>query len=361
MREGLAGLRRTRYLILVLGALALGAGLALAAWQARSVTRPLARLVQGAEEIAAGNLEGWIPVQGRSEVGRLGDAFNKMRGSLLARTQENAALYSQVRQYAEELEAKVEARTRELQAANRDLQAASHHKSQFLASMSHELRTPLNAIIGFSEVLLDRMAGELNTEQTEFVQDILTSGRHLLALINDILDLSKVEAGRMDLQLAPFNLPLALEGALALVRERATRHGLALTLSLDARLGDLVADERKVRQVVLNLLANALKFTPPGGRIEVRAAWAGDLAEVTVSDSGVGIAPEDQDAIFDEFRQVPDAGGQAREGTDLGLALAKRFVELHGGRIWVRSEVGKGAAFTFSLPRRPLPEGAVAA
>jgi signal transduction histidine kinase len=359
----LAAIRRTRNLILSLGVLALAAGVALAAWQARSVTRPIARLVQGAEDIAAGNLAGWIPVQGRNEVGRLGEAFNRMRASLQARTAENAGLYAQVRQYAEELEAKVAARTQELEAANTELQAASRHKSQFLASMSHELRTPLNAIIGFSEVLLDRMAGELNAEQAEFVQDILSSGRHLLALINDILDLSKVEAGRMELALAPFSLPAALEAALALIRERATRHGLALTLSLDPRLGDMVGDERKVRQVVLNLLSNALKFTPPGGRIELRAACAGDAAAIAVSDSGVGIAPEDQEAIFEEFRQVADAGGrdQAREGTGLGLALAKRFVELHGGKIWVRSEVGKGATFTFTLPLRPLPEGAVAA
>ncbi|MFB3816924.1 MAG: ATP-binding protein [Candidatus Methylomirabilales bacterium] len=356
----LAGIRRTRNLILGLGVLALAAGVALAAWQARSVTRPIARLVQGAEEIAAGNLEGWVPVQGRNEVGRLGEAFNRMRESLQARTAENAALYAQVRQYAEELEAKVAARTHELEAANRELQAASRHKSQFLASMSHELRTPLNAIIGFSEVLRDKMAGELNAEQSEFVQDILSSGRHLLALINDILDLSKVEAGRMELQLAPFSLPLALEGALALVRERASRHGLALALSVDPRLGDLVGDERKIRQVVLNLLSNALKFTPPGGRIELRAAHAGEAVEITVSDSGVGIAPEDQEAIFEEFRQIPDSGDQAREGTGLGLALAKRFVELHGGRIRVQSEVGKGSAFTFTLPRRPLPESAVA-
>jgi signal transduction histidine kinase len=269
---------------------------------------------------------------------------------------ENATLYAQVSRYADELEAKVEARTRELQDTNRQLEAASQHKSEFLANMPHELRTPLNAIIGFSEVLLERMFGDLNEKQAEFLQDILSSGRHLLSLINDILDLSKVEAGRMELRLEPLNLPLAIESAITFVRERANRHGISLGLTADEMLGEFVADERKVRQILLNLLSNAVKFTPDGGQVSVTARLAEDHVEISVRDTGIGIAPEDQEVIFEAFRQVARGQGQKREGTGLGLTLAREYVELHGGKIGVQSEVGKGSTFTFTLPVRPWRE-----
>jgi signal transduction histidine kinase len=252
---------------------------------------------------------------------------------------------------------------RALEEKSREVEAASQHKSEFLANMSHELRTPLNAIIGFSEVLGEQMFGELNPKQLEYVGDILSSGRHLLSLINDILDLSKVEAGRLELDLASFDLPTALENALTLVRERASRHGLTVKLEVDERLGTLVGDERKIRQVVLNLLSNAVKFTPEGGRIEVRAAQADGAVEISVSDTGIGIAPGDQEAIFEEFRQVGSDYARKREGTGLGLTLARKFVELHGGRIWVKSAIGQGSTFTFTLPLDPavgerVPPGA---
>jgi signal transduction histidine kinase len=239
----------------------------------------------------------------------------------------------------------------ELAVANRELAAASQHKSEFLANMSHELRTPLNAIIGFSEVLSEKMFGELNEKQEEYSKDIHASGQHLLSLINDILDLSKIEAGRMELDLSDFDLPTALDSALTLVRERAGRRGIALLMNVDDRLGQIQADERKIRQVVLNLLSNAIKFTPEGGRIEVQAAPKDGLVEVSVSDTGVGIAPEDQEAIFEEFRQVGTADKKV-EGTGLGLALSRKFIELHGGRIWVTSQVGMGSTFTFTIPVR---------
>jgi signal transduction histidine kinase len=168
--------------------------------------------------------------------------------------------------------------------------------------MSHELRTPLNAIIGFSEVLQERMFGELNAKQAEYVEDILSSGRHLLSLINDILGLSKVEAGRMELDVTAFDLPATLEGTLTLVRQRAGRHGITLGLEVEPGVGSLVADERKVRQVVLNLLSNAVKLTPEGGRVEVRALRVDGAVEISVSDTGIGIAAEDQERIFEEFR-----------------------------------------------------------
>src|SRR5262249_48494598 len=181
----------------------------------------------------------------------------------------------------------------EIEDKSRQLEVASQHKSEFLANMSHELRTPLNAIIGFSEVLSERMFGELNEKQEEYLKDIYASGTHLLSLINDIIDLSKIEAGRMELELSDFDLPTALDSALMLVRERAGRRSIALHTNIDTRLGQIQADERKVRQVVLNLLSNAIKFTQEGGRIEVGAVSKDRSVEISVSDTGIGIAPED--------------------------------------------------------------------
>jgi signal transduction histidine kinase len=193
------------------------------------------------------------------------------------------------------------------------------------------------------------MFGELNEKQEEYSKDIHASGQHLLSLINDILDLSKIEAGRMELEVSAFDLPTAIDNALMLVRERAGRRSISLHTSIDDRLGQIEADERKVRQIVLNLLSNAIKFTPEGGRIEVAAVPKDGSVEVSVSDTGVGIAPEDQEAVFEEFRQVGTAEKKV-EGTGLGLALSRKFVELHGGRIGVKSQVGAGSTFTFTLP-----------
>ena len=239
---------------------------------------------------------------------------------------------------------------REIQDKSAQLEVANKHKSEFLANMSHELRTPLNAIIGFSEVLLERLFGDLNEKQDDYLKDIHSSGKHLLTLINDILDLSKVEAGRMELELSTFELAAALTNAMTLVRERAQRHGIALGQQVDPKLGEIVADERKFKQILLNLLSNAVKFTPDGGRIDVRATREDGNAIVAVHDTGIGIAPEDQAAVFEEFRQVGNDYTKKQEGTGLGLALTKKFVELHGGRIWLESEPGKGSTFTFSIP-----------
>ena len=239
---------------------------------------------------------------------------------------------------------------REIEHKNRQLEIASKHKSEFLANMSHELRTPLNAIIGFSEVLGEEMFGELNEKQAEYADDIHTSGKHLLSLINDILDLAKVEAGRMELNLSEYNLPAAIDNAITLVRERALRHGLALATDIDAAVGDLRGDERKVKQILLNLLSNAVKFTPEGGKVTVLAHYADGFAHVAVRDTGVGIAPDDQAAVFEEFKQVGTDVTKKGEGTGLGLALTKSFVELHGGRLWLESVVGEGSTFTFTLP-----------
>ena len=241
----------------------------------------------------------------------------------------------------------------EIQEKSRQLEVAGQHKSEFLANMSHELRTPLNAIIGFSEVLIDKMFGELNEKQEDYLKDIFTSGKHLLSLINDILDLSKIEAGRMDLEPSTFPVPDALANAMALIRERATRHGINLLLECDPQIGEWKADERKFKQILLNLLSNAVKFTPDNGKVTVRAGLDGAMLEVAVVDTGIGIAPEDHAAVFEEFRQVGRHYTNKNEGTGLGLALTKRFVELHGGKLWLESAPGKGSTFTFNIANQP--------
>jgi GAF domain-containing protein/anti-sigma regulatory factor (Ser/Thr protein kinase) len=240
----------------------------------------------------------------------------------------------------------------EIQEKSAQLEVANKHKSDFLANMSHELRTPLNAIIGFSEALNDRLFGELNEKQAEYLGDIHESGKHLLSLINDILDLSKIEAGRMELDVSTFDLPAALSNAITLVRERAQRHAIGLALEVDQNLGAFSGDERKFKQIMLNLLSNAVKFTSDGGRVCVSAKKDTTHVEIAVKDTGIGIAPEDQAAVFEEFKQVGRDRLKKAEGTGLGLALTKRFVELHGGEIRLESTPGEGSTFTVSLPLR---------
>jgi signal transduction histidine kinase len=239
----------------------------------------------------------------------------------------------------------------EIEQKSRELEEASRHKSEFLANMSHELRTPLNAIIGFSEVLLERYFGELNEKQDDYLKDVVSSGHHLLALINDILDLSKVEAGRMELEVAPFDVGHALEAGIVMVKERASKKGIALALAVGDDVGRVEADERKIKQIVFNLLTNAVKFTSEGGQVTLSARRTHDAIEIAVADTGVGIAPEDLGKIFEEFGQARNQAGQT-EGTGLGLALVQRYAALHGGSVRVESTVGHGSTFTVSIPAR---------
>jgi signal transduction histidine kinase len=238
----------------------------------------------------------------------------------------------------------------EIQDKSRQLEVASRHKSEFLANMSHELRTPLNAIIGFSEVLVQGLFGEVNEKQREYLNDVIGSGQHLLSLINDILDLSKIEAGRMDLELSTFSFRSALQSGVMIVRERAARNGIALNVDFSDEVGQVEADERKVKQIFHNLLSNAVKFTPDGGRVDVAVRRDNSEVRVEVRDNGIGIADSDQARIFEEFQQV--GRERSREGTGLGLTLTRRFVELHGGRITLESAPGKGSTFAFTLPLR---------
>ena len=237
-----------------------------------------------------------------------------------------------------------------LREKTRLVEAASRSKSEFLANLSHELRTPLSSIIGFSEVMRDGKAGELSATQKRFAASINDSGEHLLSLINDILDLSKIEAGRMELHPEEFDLPAEIAKAVGAMEARAQRHSIEVHVKVDPQLGAFRADRRKFRQVLLNLLSNAAKFTPDGGRIQLRAKLRPGGVKVAVKDSGVGISPEDQAALFKEFSQVGRDAGRKAQGTGLGLALTKRLVELHGGTIAVQSEVGKGSTFSFTLP-----------
>ena len=246
-------------------------------------------------------------------------------------------------------------RTRDAEQAQAEAEAATKAKSEFLANMSHELRTPLNSIIGFSEVLEDELLGTLNESQRKNVMYILKAGRHLLSLINDILDLSKVEAGKMELELSQMSLKELLDSSLVMQREKALRHDIQLDLRMDPLTDRVIeADERKLKQIMFNLLSNAVKFTPDGGSVQVRTR---DLAEtqeieISVEDTGIGIEPEDIPKLFKGFSQLETAYDKRYEGTGLGLALTKKFVELHGGHIEVTSEFGQGSRFAFALPQR---------
>jgi signal transduction histidine kinase len=238
----------------------------------------------------------------------------------------------------------------EIQDKSRQLEIANKHKSEFLANMSHELRTPLNAIIGFSDVMLNGMAGPMTDEQKEFAADIRDSGKHLLTLINDILDLSKIEAGRMELDVAPFDLPMAMQNAMTLVQGRAERSGIRLETLIAPTVSDYQGDERKFKQIVINLLSNAVKFTPEGGKVTLAAARVNGAYSISVKDTGIGIAAGDQEKIFEEFKQVGTDYARKAEGTGLGLTLTRKLVELHGGTITVESAPGSGSTFTFTLP-----------
>jgi len=306
----------SRNLLIGVGAGSLLLALALGLLLSWSVVAPLRRTEERLIEIGAGDFTQRLEVANRDEIGRLAAEVNKMSD--------------------------------ELQRVYRELELASEHKSQFLANMSHELRTPLNAIIGFSEVLQAQMFGELNERQLAYVDDVLEAGKHLLSLINDVLDLAKIEAGRMDLELSQVAIPDVLRGAVSLYGERASREGVELSLATEPEEITITADERRVRQVVLNLVSNAVKFTPHDGRVDISAQVEDGHVEVAVADTGPGIPPDDLETIFEEFEQT--TAGKQTEGTGLGLPLSRKLVELHGGRLWAESEPGRGSTFRFTLP-----------
>jgi signal transduction histidine kinase len=306
----------SRDILLGVGAGSLVLAVALGLLLSGSVVVPLRRTRTRLAAIASRDFSSRVVVPNRDEIGALAADVNRMSD--------------------------------ELQRAYRELELASEHKSQFVTNMSHELRTPLNAIIGFSDVLHEQMFGGLNQRQLAYVNDIREAGKHQLSLINDLLDLAKIEAGRMELELSQVAIPELLRGAVSMQAERASRAGVKLALKTEPAEIMVTADERRVRQIVFNLLSNAVKFTPAEGRIDVSAHLENGHVEVAVADTGPGIAADELETIFEEFEQT-DAGRRA-EGTGLGLPLSRRLAELHGGRLWAQSQPGHGSTFHLTLP-----------
>jgi signal transduction histidine kinase len=332
IEENESAFAASRGLFITVAALSVFLALLLAYLLSGSLVGPVRRMQTRLAAIASGDFSSHVEVSNRDELGSLAANLNRMNDEL-------GRLYE-------------------------ELEAASRHKSEFLATMSHELRTPLNAIIGFSQVLQQQMYGPLNERQADYVDDVLSSGQHLLNLINDILDLAKVEAGRMELQASTFALPELLENAASMVRERATRQGIGLTVATDSSVGLMEGDERKVKQILFNLLSNAVKFTPSGGAVSIAARAADEQVVISVRDTGIGISAEDREKIFEEFYQV--GASRTQEGTGLGLALTRRLVELHHGTLSLESEPGAGSTFIVTLPLRqaevaPEPTTAMAA
>jgi signal transduction histidine kinase len=324
-----APLRRSLLGAMAIVAVALLMSFLVSHWYARRLSGPILALEAGAVAFAQGNFTKRMQVNTGDEVELLATEFNKMA--------------DQLQEYTDSLERRVAEKTAQLEMANR-------HKSEFLANMSHELRTPLNAIIGFSEVLKERMFGELNDKQMEYVRDIFGSGQHLLSLINDILDLTKVEAGHMALDVVEFDVHAAVDNCCTLIRERAHRSRLRFASEVEPNVGKWPADERKFKQVLLNLLTNAVKFTPAGGMVTLRTWIEDGWLVVSVRDTGIGIAAEDRAAIFKEFHQLPLQGMSKQEGTGLGLSLSRRLVELHCGTLTVESVPRRGSTFTARFP-----------
>jgi signal transduction histidine kinase len=302
-----------------------------------------------------------VDVSGSDEVALLGAAFNQMTDALAGRdeqikkSQERlAAANRELGDLNAHLEERVAQRTRELEASNRELILATERKSQFMANLAHELRTPLNAVIGFSEALRDGLLGELTERQLQYVNNIVTSGRHILEMSGGILDLAKIEAGTIDVRLEPLNVVQALEEIVTITQPQASAKGVSLAIRADGLDGGAyVADRGKFKQVLYNLVSNAIKFSPDGAGIELTARPAGDQLELRVADHGPGVPRAAREEIFEEFRQLSD--GESAGGSGLGLSITRKLVELHGGRIWVEDSEGGGATFVVRLPENPPP------
>ena len=318
----------------------------LSALMNRAPAKPIDRMISVVKNVAQGDLDQSVEVVSKDKIGQLSSALNQMILSF----KEQQAQLKQAKDIAER---------------------ANSAKSDFLANMSHELRTPLNHIIGFSEIILDQSFGKLNETQEDFLKDVLTSSRHLLMLINDILDLSKIESGKMELTISEVDIHSLLESSLNLIREKSIRHQIHLETDFASLPQIILADGRKLKQILYNLLSNSSKFTPDGGSIKLSSMIINsevlitkfkkhlktnthpnlDWLVISVSDSGIGIKAEDLTRLFSPFEQVKSSRNRNVQGTGLGLSISKKMVEIHGGHIWVDSEgPGTGAVFTFAIP-----------
>lgn len=339
----------------------------IAIWIARFVSAPLLKLNEAANQISTGNLDVKIDIKSHDEIGNLAQTFSSMADKL--------------KNMYKILESKVEERTKDLEEANiklenlnKQLLEANNAKSAFLASMSHELRTPLNAIIGFSELLKDGFLGEITEEQKETTNDIYNSGKHLLTLINDILDLSKIEAGKVELNIEIVDMPELLVNSLTIIKERAMKHNITINCDINERIGKIKADSVRIKQIVYNLLSNAVKFTPDGGSVTLSAdivelidvlrnkdkygftdsldciSRYNEFVAISVKDTGIGISKDNINNLFKPFEQLHNKTFNKVEGTGLGLSLVKKLVELHNGAIIVESEEQKGSLFAVFIP-----------
>ena len=358
------------------------AGVFVAIYMGRALNKPIRRLVNGTERVSKGELSFKIDDSDSDEIGQLASAFNKMSQNLQNYIVKQKKLALIARQAAEsekkkseelfetnnQLKQEVDVRKKvenELIIAKEYAEHSSRAKSEFLANMSHELRTPLNHIIGFTEMVLDRNFGDLTAEQEEYLTDVHSSSKHLLSLINDILDLSKVEAGKLEFNPSLVNIRDILTNSLVMIKEKALKHGIKISTDLDGIPESLNADERKLKQILYNLLSNAVKFTPEKGSIWLSARRicnggkqihdftnsANSDLQISVEDNGIGLKKEDVERIFEPFEQVESSANRRFQGTGLGLSLTKSLVELHGGKIWAESEgEGMGTSFIFRIP-----------
>ncbi|WP_434073640.1 ATP-binding protein [Moorella naiadis (nom. illeg.)] len=377
--QGITNIKRDTFLaILAALAICLLLGLILAAFLSRRITRPvttfshLAKEISQTESVTKEHIDRLeqINVPDIQEIWYLQRCFNRMARSLYQKCKETETYMQelendrrQLQHLADELteansllEKRVEERTGELKKAVIELKALNHLKTQFLANMSHELRTPLNSIIGFSEMLADELFGKLNPTQKEYVEIVLRSSRHLLQVISDILDLARIEQGKIVLNKERVNLEELIQAVVTIIKPQANGRELELRVDIQPQLPQLAIDPVRIKQVLYNLLSNAIKFTAPAGKITLRAWYKKDEVAVSVRDTGIGIKPEDQQRVFDEFYQCESLYQRKFEGVGLGLPLSKKLIELHQGRIELQSKYGQGTEVIFYLPAGKLSQ-----
>jgi signal transduction histidine kinase len=310
---------------------------------ARRVVRPLETLRKGVERIGAGDMNSRLEVKTGDEIEVLADEFNKMTENL--------------RSAYDGLERKVADRTQALALANERLQELDRLKSDFVSNVSHELRTPLTAIKGAVDLILREVAGPLTEKQIHYLSRVRSNTQHLAGLINDLLDLSKIESGKIEMKSGRVSMGGLIHEVVETLRPVAVEKAIALEANTPEPSIMVWADREKINQVLMNLIGNAIKFTPAHGGVNVSVTTKGDASvRVSVSDTGPGVAPGEEERIFNKFYQIAEAGEAKPKGTGLGLAISKALVELHGGRIWVESEPGRGSAFYFTLPVATLAE-----